>query len=109
MAASFLHIGIPITNKKTDMRYKPDMKLWLTNPEEYEFKIEYLKFEEGTIFPEVMHKNPHIAFAVDDIEPYLEQADRIIFGPAENGPGVRIAFIIIDDTIFELYEKKELQ
>ena len=34
------------------------------------------------------------------------QADRVIFGPLELGPGVRLAFVIWDDAIVELYEEK---
>ena len=106
MAATYMHIGIPVTNKKPGMVYNEDMKLWMSNPDDYDYKIEYLKFEEGTPFPEIMHKNPHVAYRVDDAEPYLRDADQVIFGPVDAGPGVRIAFIIKDDAIIELYEQK---
>lgn len=106
MAATYMHIGIPVTNKKPGMTYNEDMKLWMSNPEDYDYKIEYLKFEEGTPFPEILHKQPHVAYRVDDLTPYMEQADRVIFGPAEAGPGARLAFIIQDDAIIELYEQK---
>ncbi len=106
MAAQYMHVGIPVTNKKEGMTYNEGMKIWMSNPDDYDFKIEYLKFEEGTPFPEIMHKNPHIAYKVDDAEPYLKDADQIIFGPLAISDTVRIAFIIKDDTIFELYEEK---
>lgn len=106
MSATYMHIGIPITNKKPGMTYNEAMKFWVSNVDDYDYKIEYLKFEEGTPFPEIMHKNPHVAYKVDDMAPYLEAADRIIFGPEAIGPGVRIAFIIQDDAIIELYEEK---
>ncbi len=106
MAAEYMHIGIPITNKKEGMVYNEAMKFWSSNPDDYDYKIEYLKFEEGTPFPEIMHKNPHVAYKVDDMEHYINDADRTIFGPAEIGPGVRIAFVIKDDAIIELYEEK---
>ncbi|MDR1828202.1 MAG: hypothetical protein LBR29_07725 [Methylobacteriaceae bacterium] len=106
MSAEYLHIGIPITNKKPGMVYNDGMKLWMSNPDDYDYKIEYLRFEEGGPFPEIMHKNPHIAYKVDSIEHYVEDADQLIFGPAEIGPGIRIAFVIKDDVILELYEDK---
>lgn len=106
MSATFLHIGIPITNKKPNMSYNKLLKVWLTNPDDYEYKIEYLKFEEGTPFPEIMHKNPHIAYQVDCIENYSAKADSVIFEPMTIGENVRIAFVVIDDTIIELYEEK---
>lgn len=106
MSAQYMHIGIPVTNKKPGMTYNPDMKLWMSNPDDYDYKIEYLKFEEGTPFPEIMHKNPHVAYKVDALAPYIEDADELIFGPADAGPGARLAFVIKDDTIIELYEEK---
>lgn len=106
MSATYLHIGIPVTNKKPGMFYKEEIKLWLSNPDDYDYKIEYLKFEEGGPFPEVMHHNPHVAYKVDDAEPYLKEADQVIFGPVENPDGSRMAFIIKDDAIIELLEMK---
>jgi len=86
------------------MTYAEGMKLWMSNPDDHDYKIEYLKFEEGGPFPEIMHKNPHIAFKVDDMEHYIADADQLIFGPEEIAPNVRIAFVIKDNTIIELYE-----
>lgn len=106
MTATFLHVGIPVTNKKPDMVYVDAMKIWMSNPEDYDYKIEYLKFEEGTPFPEIMHKNPHVAYQVDNADPYLAEADQVIFGPVTMDNGGRMAFIIKDDTIFEILEKK---
>ncbi|NLY19789.1 MAG: hypothetical protein GXZ08_00680 [Tissierellia bacterium] len=106
MSAEYLHVGIPITNKKEGMTYNEGMKIWMSNPDDYDYKIEYLKFEEGTPFPEIMHKNPHVAYKVDNADPYLEDADEIIFGPVTNDDGSRMAFIIKDNVIFELLEMK---
>ena len=106
MTATYMHIGIPITEKKPNMIYNEAMKFWVSNVDDYDFKIEYLKFEEGTPFPEILSKPPHVAYKVDDLEHYADQADRVIFGPLELGPGVRLAFVIWDDAIVELYEEK---
>ena len=106
MSAEYLHVGIPITNKKEGMTYNEDMKIWMSNPDDYDYKNEYLKFEEGTPFPEIMHKNPHVAYKVDNADPYLEDADEIIFGPVTNDDGSRMAFIIKDNAIFEILEMK---
>lgn len=101
-----MHVGIPVTTKKPNMVYNEGMKVWMSNPDDYDYKIEYLKFEEGTPFPEIMHKNPHIAYKVEDAQPYIDDADKVLFGPLDLEPGVRIIFIIKDDTIIELYEQK---
>lgn len=105
MSAKFLHIGIPITGKKPNMTYVESLKIWMSNPDDHDLKIEYLHFEEGTPFPEIMHKNSHVAYQVDDVESYLAQADQIIFGPVTMDGGGRMAFIILHETIIELIEK----
>ena len=51
MSATYMHIGIPITNKKPGMVYNEGAKFWVSNVDDYVYKIEYLKFEEGTPFP----------------------------------------------------------
>ena len=73
MSAEYMHIGIPVTTKKPNMVYNDVLKFWVnTDVDAYDYKIEYLKFDEGTPFPEIMHKNPHVAYKVDDMEPYLQ-------------------------------------
>ena len=67
MSATYMHIGIPITNKKPGMVYNEGAKFWVSNVDDYDYKIEYLKFEEGTPFPEEIHRNPHVAYKVDDL------------------------------------------
>ena len=106
MAAEYMHIGIPITNKKPGMTYNEGMKFWVSNVDDYDFKIEYLKFEEGTPFPEILHHHPHVAYKVDNLEHYVEDADQVICGPMEAGPGARLAFVIKDGAIIALYEQK---
>lgn len=108
MSAKYLHIGIPVVNKKPGMKYNEWGHFWVNQSvDEYDYKIEYLKFEEGSPLPEILAKQPHVAYQVDDAEPYIKDADQVIFGPFQKRPGVRLAFIIKDDAIIELYEKKE--
>ena len=45
MSATYMHIGIPITNKKPGMVYNEGAKFWVSNVDDYDYKIEYLKFE----------------------------------------------------------------
>ena len=106
MAMEYMHLGIPITNKKPNMTYNEDMKLWMSNPDDYDEKIEYLKFEEGTFFPEIMHRQCHVAYKVDDMTKYLKEADSVLVEPITLSDTTRIAFIIKDNAIMELYEDK---
>jgi len=67
------------------MRYSESNKLWLGNPNDYDFKIEYLMFKEGGYSPEVMQKT-HMLHTRRMMIPYLEDADEVIFGPVDAGP-----------------------
>ena len=106
MTATYMHIGIPITEKKPNMIYSEAMKFWVSNVDDYDYKVEYLKFEEGTPFPEELHRRWHVAYAVDDLDRYVDDADRVICDPMDAGPGVRLAFVEKDGAVIELYEDK---
>ena len=94
MSAEYMHIGIPITNKKPGMTYNEGAKFWVSNVDDYDYKIEYLKFEEGTPFPEVLHRCPHMAYKVDSLEKYIADADSVICGPMQaNDQGDQLAFV----------------
>lgn len=107
MSAEYMHIGIPVLNKKPGMVYNEWGRFWVNESvDEYDYKIEYIKFGEGTRFPEILSKQPHVAYKVDDMTPYIAAAQRVIFGPEALGDNVRLAFVIVDDAIIELYEEK---
>lgn len=104
MSAEYMHVGIPVLNKKPNMVFNEWGDFWVNESvDEYDYKIEYLKFEEGTRFPEILSKQPHVAYLVDNLEHYIEDVDQVIFGPEPVGDD-RLAFVIKDDAIFELYE-----
>ena len=109
MAAEYMHVGIPVLNKKPNMVYNEWGGFWVNESvDEYDYKIEYLKFEEGTRFPEILSKQPHVAYKVDDLERYVEPMPTgSIFGPEDAGRWRdRLAFVVKDDAIIELYESK---
>lgn len=107
MAAEYIHIGIPILNKKPGMTYNEWGHFWTIKPvDQFDYKIEYLKFEEGSPLPEILSKQMHVAYKVDNADPYIAEADRVLFGPEQIKPDTRLAFIVKDDVIIELYEKK---
>ena len=107
MSAEYMHIGIPITNKKPGMTYNEGAKFWVSNVDDYDYKIEYLKFEEGAPFPEVLHRCPHVAYKVDSLEKYIADADSVICGPMQaNDQGDQLAFVWKDGAILELYLPK---
>ncbi|MDI9541252.1 MAG: hypothetical protein QM204_07320 [Bacillota bacterium] len=106
MAAKYMHIGIPVLNKKPDMIFNEWGGFWVNESvDEYDFKIEYLKFEEGTRFPEVLSKKWHVAYLVDDAQPYIDDSDELLFDERISDT-VRLAFVRKEEAIIELYEDK---
>ena len=106
MSAEYMHIGIPITNKKPGMVHNEGAGFWVSNVDDYDYKIEYLKFEEGTPFPEALHRSPHVAYKVDDLQKYVDDADSVICGPMPaNDKGDTPAFVWKDGAILELYQE----
>ncbi|MBQ9828489.1 MAG: hypothetical protein IJM62_07380 [Lachnospiraceae bacterium] len=107
MAAEYMHIGIPVMTKKPNMVWNEWGQFWVNESvDEYDYKIEYLKFMEGTRFPDILSKQWHVAYKVDDADPYIADADQVVFGPEVLSDTVRLAFIIKDDALIELYEDK---
>lgn len=107
MKATFLHVGIPVTDKREGMTYNERMKLWKNdNVDLYPFHIEYLKYEEGTPFPDVLHHNSHVAYSVDNMGEFINIADQVIWGPETLRPGFTMAFIEKDNVYYELLEIK---
>ena len=58
--------------------YNEGAKFWVSNVDDYDYKSGYLKFEEGTLFPEGIHRDSHVAYLVDDVEKYITDADSVI-------------------------------
>ena len=79
MAAEYMHIGIPVLNKKPNMVYNEWGGFWVNESVD--------------------------AYEVDNMDPYLKEAQQVIFGPETLSDTVRLAFITLDDAIIELYEE----
>lgn len=106
MTMTIWHIGVPVKETRPGMTYADDMKLWLSVPGEGgdEYMFEYLKFEEGGPFPEVMHRTPHVAYKVDDAQKYIDEADELVFDTGVGDDGGRMAFVFKDGILLELYQ-----
>jgi hypothetical protein len=104
MGYKFLHVGVPTTQVKPKEVYVEKMKLYKTEASDSNFNVEYLRFQDGTPFPEIMHTNPHVAYEVDSIEEAAKGA-RVIVEPIEL-EHCTICFIVKDNMIYELLQPK---
>lgn len=100
-----VHIGIPTTQKKEGDMYIEGPEIYVTPPEKSPFAIEYVRFLPGTVFPETMHYDVHVAAEVDSIDHYLQFADEVIVPKMDNGD-CYLCFIKKDMAIIEMIERK---
>jgi len=101
----FMHVGVPTNEVKSNETYLGDLKVYITNPDEHRLKFEYLRFEDGSPLPEIMQKNPHVAFQVDSIAETSEGGE-VIVEPFDADENTKIAFVVIGGVVFELMECK---
>lgn len=104
--AKLVHVGVPVAEKLPNMKHIEGKRLWVTDSEESDFKIEYLKYEEGTPYPDELHHRFHVGYQVDDLDFFLAKGDRVICGPLATAAGGRVAFVEKDGVAIELFEER---
>jgi len=63
----FDHIGITTTIAQANENWVEQSRVWVTNPHDHPEHIEFLRYAEGTTVPDIIIRNPHVAYRVDDI------------------------------------------
>ena len=102
--AQFHHVGVPTSTKQPKETYLEGGKVSITDPGANPYQFEYLRFEPGSPLPEIMQKNPHVAYMVDDLGAALK-GEKVILPPFDPMPGLRVAFIVKDGVVVELMQK----
>jgi len=102
---TFNHVGFLTSEQKEGAVYNEGLSVWLTDFSKSPNKIEFLKFEEGSCMPELVQKEPHIAYTVPNLEEALKGC-KVLFGPAVCNEHLTIAFIEEEGVSIELMEFK---
>jgi len=97
------HVGIPTQTPHAGERHLPALKLYVSGFESSPYGIEWMRFEPGAPYPEIIKTVPHVAFEVDDLDTALEGKE-ILVAPNSPSEGVRVAMIIDDGAPVELLE-----
>ena len=101
--SSFHHFGVPTNTKQENETYLEGAKVYITDPEAHPYKVEFLRFEEGTpMHPDVVN-NPHAAFMVDDIAAAME-GKKVIVEPFDATDTLKVAFINDGGAVIELMQ-----
>lgn len=96
----FHHIGLPTQEKQPGEVYVEDTKVWVTNPDDHPYRVEYLRFEPDSSVTGPLRDMAHVAFEVDDLAAALE-GEEVILEPFEPLEGLTVAFIMKDGAVFE--------
>lgn len=101
------HLGIPTTEKREGEKYVPHLKIYVSGYDTSEYKIEWIRYEEGAedVYHPLMMQLPHVAFKVDDLKREI-QGKKVIWGPYESLPGFMVAFIEENGAPVEFIETR---
>jgi hypothetical protein len=101
----FHHIGLRSWEKRAGENYVAKSKVWVTDPREHPNRIEWLRYEPDSPTPEVVKDTPHVAFSVDQLEPYLRD-EEVVIEPFKVGDFAKVAFIAKHGLVYEFMEFK---
>ena len=96
----FDHVGLTTEQVQPDEDWIEQSRVWVTNPRRHPESIEFLRYESDSQVPEVVRRNPHVAYRVTDLEPHLA-GQHVAIPPFVVGGFVRVAFIVKHGMVFE--------
>jgi hypothetical protein len=102
----FDHLGLVTDQKHKGEDFVAATRVWVTNPNEHPFRIEWLRFEPDSPVAGPVRTQPHIAFSVPD----LAQAGKgmeVLIEPFDVGFAVVGFYKTQDGAVVELMEYKE--
>jgi len=97
------HIGIPTQVVQPDEIYLEGAKVFVTDYSKSPNKIEWLRFEEDSEFPELIQTTAHIAYKVEDLNAELA-GKKILIEPFSANEDLTIAFIEEEGAPIELMQ-----
>lgn len=102
----FDHVGIPADEQHPEEMYVPATKVWVTDPARHPYRVEYLRFEPDSPVTNEVRYLPHIAFRVENLDREIA-GERVVLGPFQATPDLRVVFIVKDGAVFEFMESAQ--
>ena len=99
----FSHIGIPTKDRELPI-YLEGCKVHINDFNDDPFAVEWLNFEDGSPFPEILQTRAHVAYECDDLAKEME-GYKVLVEPFDAGPGLKCAFIEVDGYGVELMQR----
>ena len=100
----FEHIGL-ITNEKKDREdWVEATRVWVTNPKQHPFKVEWLRFEPDSPVTGPVREKPHVAYRVENLD-QTAKGLKVLIEPFVVGGFVRAGFYEYEDgSVLELMQ-----
>ena len=67
MEYKYDHFGVPTKQKRKEMIYFPEYKVWCSDYEKNPYRIEWVFFENGSPLHPLIQTVSHVCFLVKDI------------------------------------------
>ena len=100
----FEHIGLIATEKKAGEDFVESTRVWVTNPKEHPFHVEWLRYEPDSPVSGPVREKSHVAFSVDDLQEAAKGL-KVLMEPFEVGGFVRVGFYEHSDgSVVELMQ-----
>lgn len=103
--SEFHHFGVPTSVQSEGESYVEGAKVYITSPDAHPFRVEFLRFKEGSGMPVEIQKNPHAAFIVPNLDEALAGRN-VIVPPFDATEEFRCAFITDKDAVIEVMERR---
>lgn len=99
---AFHHVGLTTLTELPNEDSVVQSKCWVTDPNDHPMRIEFLRYAPDSPVSQEFQSSPHIAYAVDELEPHLEGKD-VIIQPfdVDDPPFARVAFTKEDGLFVE--------
>lgn len=100
----FEHIGLITDEKKEGEDWVESTRVWVTNPKEHPFHVEWLRYEPDSPVTGPVREKSHVAYSVDNLDEAAIDL-KVLLEPFEVGGFVRVGFYEYrDGTVVELME-----
>ncbi len=99
----FHHVGVITDQVQPGEIYVAATRVHVTNPVEHPYRVEFLRFEPDSPVTGPVRNQPHMAFAVDDLEAEIA-GEQLLLGPFRAMEGLRVAFVLKDGAVFEFMQ-----
>jgi hypothetical protein len=101
----FDHIGIVTEQKQPRESWVEATRVWVTNPREHPYNIEFIRFEPDSPVTGPLRTEPHVAYRVDDLEAAMEGHDVVLEPFDASGKGfVMVAFVNVGGALVEFMQ-----